>query len=111
MKKRRNGSRGFTYRSYSFKTKDPVIDRVRTILQDEGLSNNDAHIISGVSTTTLHNWFEGETRRPQYATVAAIISSVGYEAKFVKEKKINYERELEKARKEIQAAAAASKRR
>jgi hypothetical protein len=71
MKKRR-GKRGFLYRSYNFTTKDPVIDRVRTIVKDEGLSYSEIHIISGVAAATMHNWFEGETRRPQYATVAAI---------------------------------------
>lgn len=101
--KKRKGRNGFIYRSYSFKTKDPVIDRMRTIVKDEGLSYGEIHIISGVSSTTMHNWFEGETRRPQYATVAAVTSALGYKQEFVKATKVNFEREIEKARKEIQA--------
>jgi len=75
------------YRSYNFVDKDPVIDRIRTIVQDEGLSYKDIHVISGVSTATLTNWFDGETRRPQYATVAAVTSSLGYKQEFVKSQK------------------------
>lgn len=90
------------YRSYSFVDKDPVIDRIRTIVQDEGLSYQDIHIISGVSAGTLSNWFEGETRRPQYATIAAVTYSLGYKQEFVKAKKIDFTREIAKAQKEIE---------
>ncbi|MEH2525895.1 MULTISPECIES: hypothetical protein [unclassified Bradyrhizobium] len=94
------------YRSYNFVDKDPVIDRIRTIVEDEGLDNREIHVISGVSATTLHNWFEGETKRPQYATIAAVTSSLGYKQEFVKSKKVDFEREIAKARKEIEAARA-----
>lgn len=93
------------YRSYNFIDKDPVIDRIRTIVKDEGLSYSEIHVISGVSTATLTNWFDGETRRPQYATIAAVTSSLGYKQEFVKAKQINYERELEKATREIEERA------
>lgn len=101
---KRNGKHhGFTYRSYNFVNKDPVIDRVRTLIQREGLSYGEIHVISGVSAGTIHNWIEGETRRPQYATVAAVTSSLGYTQKFVKSKPVDFNRELEKARSEIAA--------
>ena len=105
MAKAKSNGGGFLYRSYSFKTKDPVIDRVRTIVQDEGLSYRDIHIISGVSASTLTNWFEGETRKPQYATVAAVTASLGYKQEFVRAKKIDYDRELQKAKQEIEERA------
>jgi len=101
--RKRKGS--ILYRSYSFVDKDPVIDKVRTIVNDGGLNYSDIHHISGVSTTTLHNWFEGETRRPQYATVAAVTGSLGYRQEFVKSKEINFEREIAKAKKEIEQAS------
>lgn len=97
--------RTLTYRSYNFVDKDPVIDRIRTIVEDEGLSYAEIHVISGVASTTLHNWFEGETRRPQYATIAAVTSSLGYKQEFVKSKKLDFEKEIAKAKKEIEAAA------
>lgn len=97
------------YRSYVFKDKDPVIDRIRTIVSDEGLSYKDIHIISGVSTATMHNWFEGETRRPQYATIAAVTSSLGYKQEFVKAKSVDFEKEIKKAQKEIEATKGKAK--
>jgi transcriptional regulator with XRE-family HTH domain len=102
--KRANGSLHL-YRSYMFKDKDPVIDRIRTIVKDEGLSYSEIHVISGVSSSTLANWFDGETRKPQYATVAAVTYSLGYKQEFVKSKDVDFEKELEKARKEIEQRA------
>jgi transcriptional regulator with XRE-family HTH domain len=98
------------YRSYVFKDKDPVIDRIRTLVHDEGVSYKDIHIISGVSTSTLTNWFEGETRRPQYATIAAVTSSLGYKQEFVKSKQIDFGKEVQKAQKEIEAVATKGKK-
>jgi transcriptional regulator with XRE-family HTH domain len=95
----------FTYRTYNFVDKDPVIDRIRTIIHDEGLSYSEIHTISGVASATLHNWFEGGTRRPQYATIAAVTSSLGYKQEFVKSKKLDFEKEIAKAKKEIEDAA------
>jgi transcriptional regulator with XRE-family HTH domain len=102
-KKRKTGS--FLYRSYNFVDKDPVIDRIRTIVADEGLSYGEIHIISGVSASTLTNWFDGETRRPQYATIAAVTYALGYKQEFVKAKKLDYEKEITKAKAEIEQAA------
>lgn len=99
------------YRSYVFKDKDPVIDKVRTRVQDEGIEYNQLAIISGVSRTTLDNWFEGETKKPQYATIAAVMASMGYVTDFVKEKKVNYDREVKKAAEEIAATRKREERR
>jgi transcriptional regulator with XRE-family HTH domain len=89
------------YRSYNFVDKDPVIDRIRTIVQDEGLNYKEIGTISGVSASTLTNWFEGETKRPQYATIAAVTYSLGYKQEFVKSKELDFKKELAKAQKEI----------
>jgi len=72
------------YKSYSFKDKDPVIDATRTLVQDSGQSYAQVSAASGVSVSTLYNWFEGTTRRPQYATVMAVVHSLGYKSKFVR---------------------------
>jgi transcriptional regulator with XRE-family HTH domain len=65
------------YKTYLFRNKDPVIDELRTLIQDEGLSYQDIHVKSGVSVTTLRNWFHGETRRPQSPTVEAVGRACG----------------------------------
>lgn len=75
-----------TYKSYSFVDKDPIIDRMRTIVDDESDSYKDVHLRSGVSTSTLHNWFKGGTKRPQFATIMAVARSLGYDMNLTKMK-------------------------
>lgn len=67
------------YKSYNFKNKDPIIDKVRTIIQDSGKSYDEIEADSGVTTQTLRNWFGGPTKRPQFATANAALRAVGYE--------------------------------
>jgi hypothetical protein len=96
-------ARGFTqtYRCYNYVDKNPVVDKVRTILQDEGYYNKKKrpilHQLSGVATTTFDGWFEGDTRNPRHETIMATMAALGYEEKFVKVKTIDEERELKKA--------------
>jgi transcriptional regulator with XRE-family HTH domain len=86
-------ARGFVrvYRTYNYIDKNPVIDKVRTLIQDEGLFKQlgIVHEISGVSTSTLDNWFHGTTRSPQHATIAAVATSLGYQEEFVKKKDVD----------------------
>jgi|SRR6187402_801858 len=88
------------YRTYNMIDKNPVIDKVRTLVQDEGLIKKlgIVHEISGVSTTTLDNWFNGKTRSPQHATIAAVITSLGYKEEFVKDHAIDVEKERKSGR-------------
>jgi hypothetical protein len=68
------------YKSYMFTDrKDPVIDQVRTVAQSRNADYVEISAASGVSATTVRNWFEGDTCRPQYATVAAVLGGLGYE--------------------------------
>jgi len=71
------------YKSYVFKDKDPVIDRLRTIVADEGVKYSEIAEGSGVSSTTLYNWFEGATLKPQFCTVMAVARSLGYDMEIV----------------------------
>ena len=75
---------GFLYKSYNFVDKDPVIDKVRGMVKAEGLKYSEISALSGVSHTTMHNWFEGTTKRPQYATVMAVVHALGYRTTFVR---------------------------
>jgi hypothetical protein len=72
------------YSSYNFVDKDPIIDKMRTMINREGLKRSEISAVSGISATTLHNWFDGKTKRPQYATVMAVIRSLGYRQVFTK---------------------------
>lgn len=68
-----------TYRSYNFVDKDPIIDRVRTMMRQAGLSLAEVERKSGVKESTLDSWFNGKTRKPQFATISAVISACGFE--------------------------------
>jgi DNA-binding phage protein len=65
------------YKSYVFVDKDPIIDVVRTAVEDAGEKYKKVSAESGVSTTCMYGWFRGKTRRPQYATVMAVLRAVG----------------------------------
>jgi hypothetical protein len=71
-------AKSFTYKSYNFLEKDPIIDEIRTVYQDSGFTYKQIHEDSGVSTSTLSSWFDGATRRPQAATVNAVLRAMGY---------------------------------
>jgi DNA-binding phage protein len=64
------------YKSYNFIDKDPIIDYARTKVFANGGPSKMAKA-SGVTSTTLYNWFKGKTRRPQFATVAAVLLACG----------------------------------
>jgi predicted transcriptional regulator len=66
------------YKSYMFKDKDPIIDKLRTAMADAGITIKEAAAQSGVPETTLWAWFYGMTRRPQHATLRAVFSAIGY---------------------------------
>src|SRR5215467_1666902 len=107
MAKKTNGHRQGAlrlYRSYNFVTKNPVIDKLRTLKAKEGVTDAEIAVLSGVSTTTFHSWFEGDTRSPQHATIEAAARALGYESKFVKSKRVDFVKEVEKAKAELEAA-------
>lgn len=95
-------ARGITvYRTYNYITKNPVVDKVRTILQDEGMYSKKQrkilHEISGVAVKTFDGWFEGDVRDPRHQTIMATLTSLGYEEQFVKARTIDIEKERESA--------------
>ena len=40
---------------------------------------------SGVSRSTLRNWFSGKTMRPQLPTVKVVLKGLGYSVTFTKD--------------------------
>lgn len=107
---RKNGTLRL-YRSYNFVDKDPAIDKLRTVVKSEKISFKNLHILSGVSQSTISNWFDGKTKRPQHTTLAAAAAALGYDWTLSQTKVVNYARELPKAHRElIERVAAAQKR-
>jgi len=87
-------------RTYRFMDKDPVKDELQTMLQDVGMFERLDHVaeMASLAKQTLRNLFHGDTRKPQNATVMGIVTAMGYQRKFVKERKLDIDRELEFAR-------------
>lgn len=73
------------YGAYRFRTKDPVIDQLRTIIEDHyghrvnGKDLRQIEEAGGPSTGTMRNWFFGKTRRPTNPTIEAAGRAVGWQ--------------------------------
>lgn len=69
------------YKTYRFRGKDPVIGLLREAIAFSGLSFKEVADISGVSLSTLYNWFNknGKTMLPRYAGVQAVARAVHHE--------------------------------
>lgn len=65
--------------------KDPVIDAIHTLMDEnhKGGSLRSLAERANVSAGTIHNWIDGDTRRPQHATIAATAKALGFEFQLV----------------------------
>ena len=82
-KKTRKNGRLVVYRSYNFVDKDPAIDVVRTMAQASKKSYRQIYEAGGPTPSTLYNWFDGKTRRPQFCTLIAAARSTGGDIQMV----------------------------
>jgi hypothetical protein len=85
-------------RTYRYINKNPIIDRMRTALQNAGVGVEKRRLqiaadISGLSRGCLHGLFHGGTRNPQHRTVAGIMTAFGYEEEWRLKRKIDIEAE------------------
>lgn len=64
--------------------KDPIIDAVHTAMDDAQLSAGKIDDMGGPSATTIYNWIDGPTRRPQWATAVAALRCCGYDVALIK---------------------------
>lgn len=77
-----------TYKSYLFKAKDPVIDELRTLYQDQygemnGRDLKQVHEHGGPTVAAMRGWFFGKTLRPQSCTIEAAGRAMGYRREWV----------------------------
>lgn len=72
-----NGHAAKVYGTYIFKDKDPIIAATQEVFDKSGLSYSDVHKVSGVSATTMRNWFKGPTKRPSFCCVNAVGRACG----------------------------------
>ena len=72
------------YKSYLFRTKDPVIDELRTLIQDANKARIKHSTLlkierdGGPSASAMRGWFFGKVRRPQTSAVEAAGRAVGF---------------------------------
>lgn len=72
------------YSAYLFRSRDPSIDELRTVVEDHfghRVNVKDLAKITedgGPTTGTMKNWFFGKTMRPQSATLEAAGRALGY---------------------------------
>lgn len=74
------------YKSYRFTGQDPIVKKVQGVFDEAGLARNAVQRESGVASTTMGNWFAGKTKRPQFATLNAVLMSLGKELTIVPRK-------------------------
>lgn len=78
------------YATYSFVDKDPVIDKLRTVVQRVSVREGKSFdatvdrlaIDAGLSTSTPYGWFKGKTKRPQHASINAFALAGNFELVF-----------------------------
>jgi hypothetical protein len=79
-----------TYGAYRFRSKDPVIDETRTLVEDHfGERVRSKHLRQierdgGPSVTAMSNWFFGRTLKPQSASVEACGRAIGWKRTWVR---------------------------
>jgi hypothetical protein len=80
------------YKSYTFRSKDPVIDELRTLIEDSNGSRVNSKTLSqlekdgGPTNSCMRGWFFGPTRRPQSASIEAAGRAMGFKRTWVKVK-------------------------
>ena len=65
------------YPSYLFIDHDPVLDQIDTLISDSDMTLEQVSEQSHVSLSALVNWRKRKTKRPQFATIAAVVKSMG----------------------------------
>jgi hypothetical protein len=88
-----------TYR-WTPREKDPAIDELRTVLQDEGLYEKLDIVaeLAGLHKQTPKNIFHGDVLNPHSSTIEKLGRIAGWKRVWQRERKINLDEELEFAR-------------
>jgi len=58
--------------------RDPILELVTRVITDSGMSLKAIEAKSGVCAPTLRKWQNGDTKRPQNATVEIVLRTLGY---------------------------------
>jgi DNA-binding phage protein len=74
------------YKSYPFRGQDPIVSKVELEFAHADAKKAAVSRDSGVSSGTIGNWFSRKTKRPQFATVNAVLMALGRELTITKKK-------------------------
>ena len=75
------------YKTYLFTDKDPIIDEMRTLWEKCKRPTYDyVTAQGGPAASTIRGWFNGDTVRPQSASVRAFVRALGFDIRFVRPK-------------------------
>jgi transcriptional regulator with XRE-family HTH domain len=92
-----------SYTHYNFVDKDPIIDRVATIIKGMGLSLKEVEKITGISYSTLRAMFIGKTVSPKFSTIARVVIGLGQsDISVVEQKQANVVRFQRTSQKRVQ---------
>lgn len=81
-------------RGYRFQDRDPAMEQLCDLIHQSEMSIDDiVKVVSGatggayrVSPTTIYNWLNGKTKRPQSYTMGWVGYALGYERKWTRMK-------------------------
>jgi transcriptional regulator with XRE-family HTH domain len=67
------------YKTYRFTGQDPIVEKVRSVFDDAGMKRSAVSRDSGVASSTMASWFKRRTKRPQFASINAVLGALGKE--------------------------------
>lgn len=69
------------YPSYLFKEHDPILDTIDSVIAMSGAKRSGVAASAHLSDSTLRNWQLRKTKRPQFASITAVLRSLGAKVK------------------------------
>jgi transcriptional regulator with XRE-family HTH domain len=90
---------GYTGYDFGGGEQDPIVDKMRTMIEDSGLSYKKLSELSGVSSGTYTRWFsrnvKKRVKRPMFSTVMATVRGAGCDLVIAKqERRVNGTRDV-----------------
>jgi hypothetical protein len=78
MAKAKNGNGKLTItKTYSFVDKDPSLDVMSSLMQSSGKTVKQLAQAGSPATSTLYNWRNGKTKRPQFCSIVRTARATG----------------------------------
>jgi transcriptional regulator with XRE-family HTH domain len=65
------------YTTYPFGGQDPIMDVLHRVKISTNKTDTELTAATKVAPGTLRNWWKKKTKRPQFATVAAVANALG----------------------------------